>query len=94
MRVLLDRLGPVEIVPDASKYYTFVYNAKTPGIWYDKNPFIVCTSVHPWGFVGNSFHWNDFRRYTWAEVMTNLYEIYEDEVRDMLMYPTANFKRT
>ena len=29
-------------IPDPGKFYTFVYNAKTPDITYDQHPLIAC----------------------------------------------------
>lgn len=92
MRLLLDTLTPTDIVPEPDKYYVFVYQAKTPGIMYDTNPFVAVTSVFKWGFIGWNFHWEDYRRYSWAEVETNLYEIHDSELTTMESYPIANFK--
>jgi len=92
MRLLLDSLSPAVIVPDADKYYVFVYKAKTKNIRYDQHPFIVCSSVHKWGFTGYNFHWNDYRRYSWLEVISNLYEINEEELNTMENYPITKFR--
>ena len=91
LKLLLGSLSPSTIIPEADKYYVFVYKAKTKGIVYDAHPFIVCTSVFKWGFTGYNFHWNAPRRYTWAEVISNLYEIYDHELNSMEKYPI--FKR-
>ena len=91
MQILLNNLGPSTIVPDQDKYYVFVYKAKTKGITYDKYPFIVCTALFKWGFIGFNFHWNEYRRYTWKEIVSNLYEIYESELNTMESYPIAKF---
>lgn len=92
MRMLMETITPSVIVPQLSKYYVFVYNAKTRNIRYDQNPFIMCTGVHRWGFSGYNYHWNSQRNYSWNEVVTNLYEIEEDEAETMLSYPTAHFR--
>ena len=92
MQLLLDKLGPAEIVPDPDKYYVFVYKAKTPRIQYDQHPFVVVTAVFKWGFTGYNFHWDESRRYTWGEVVSNLYEIYDDELNDMQNYPITLIK--
>ena len=94
MSVLLNNLSPSVIIPDPDKYYVFVYKAKTKGIVYDKYPFINCTSLHKWGFIGFNFHWNEYRRYSWVEVVSNLYEIREEELNTMEKYPIAKFVRT
>ena len=91
MRILLNNLSPSVIVPEVNKYYVFIYNAKTPDIRYDRYPFIICTGLYRWGFSGLNFHWNDWRRYTWAEVVTNLYEIKEEELNSMDKYKIAKF---
>ena len=92
MQLLLRNLGPPEIVPKPDKYYVFVYKAKTKGVQYDQHPLIACTSVYKWGFTGFNFHWEDYRRYSWAEVLSNLYEIKEDELNAMETYPIARSK--
>ena len=94
MFLLLNKLGPGLIIPEADKYYVFVYNAKTPKIRYDQHPFIKCTSVYKWGFTGFNYHWNDHRRYTWQEVSSNIFEIYDDEVEEMKSFPIPLFKYT
>ncbi len=92
MKLLIPRLGNGGIIPQPDKYYVFVYKAKTRGIQYDQHPFIVCTGVYNWGFVGVNFHWGSYRRYSWREVLSNIYEVYEDEIEDMQKYKIARFK--
>ena len=92
MVLLLNNLSPGIIVPTVDKYYTFVYTPKTKNIRYDMNPFIQCTSIYKWGFIGFNFHWNEHRRYTWQEVATNIFEIKEDEVETMKKFPTPRFR--
>ena len=92
MQMLLSVLTPSVIVPQPDKYYVFVYKAKTPNVRYDQHPFIVCTSVQPWGFTGYNFHWNEPRRYSWAEVKSNLYEVSDSELNDVEAIPFAKFK--
>lgn len=94
MSLLLAKLSPSTIVPEANKYYTFVYTPKTRNIRYDQHPFIQVSSVHKWGFVGLNHHWDDFRRYTWAECGTPLFEIYDDEIEIANTLPIALFKQS
>ena len=93
MKKLLMNLSPSTIIPEPDKYYVFVYRAKTKGLLYDRHPFVVCTSLFKWGFVGFNFHWNEYRRYSWPEIVTNLYEIREQELNSMEKYPIAKFVR-
>jgi len=74
------------------KLYIFVYNAKTPQLRYDQNPFVAVTDIFQWGFRGLNFHWNESRQYTWNEVAGGIYEVYPSEVKDLQMIPFANFK--
>ena len=94
MVLLLNKLSPSVIIPDPDKYYVFVYKAKTKGIVYDRHPFINCSTLYKWGFIGFNFHWNEYRRYSWGEVVSNLYEIREEELNSMEKYPIAKFVRT
>jgi hypothetical protein len=79
-------------VPQAGKYYTFVYNPKTPNISYDKNPLVAVTEVYKWGFKAINFHWGQLRQYTWSEVAGQLYEVYPDELADLREIPFANIR--
>ena len=45
MEALNDTVTPI---PEVGKYYTFIYNAKTPDITYDQHPLIACTSLERW----------------------------------------------
>ena len=92
MQMLLSVLTPSVIVPQPDKYYVFVYKAKTPGLRYDQHPFIVCSSIFQWGFIGYNFHWGEPRRYSWAEVKSNLYEVSDNELNDVQQIPFARFK--
>ena len=76
----------------AGKIYVFVYNAKTPQLRYDQNPFVAVTDVMPWGFRGINFHWGESRQYTWSEVAGGVYEFYPSEVKDLQMIPFANYQ--
>ena len=58
MELLNNTVTPI---PEVGKFYTFVYNAKTPGKTYDQHPLIACTSLETWGFKGINFHWRQSR---------------------------------
>ena len=91
MQLLLSSLTPSGIVPERDKYYVFVYKAKTPNITYDRHPFVVVGEVYKWGFSGFNFHWNQPRRYSWNEVVSNLYEISDEELNIVENLNIANF---
>lgn len=79
-------------VPNAGKYYIFVYNPKTPNISYDQNPLVAVTDVFQWGFRGINFHWGEMRQYTWSEVAGSLYEVYQSELKDLQAIPFGNIR--
>ena len=81
----------VEAIPSVGKYYTFVYNAKTPNVQYDQHPLIACTDIFKWGFRGINFHWQSSRNYTWEELSGQLYVVNYDELDDLLAIPYAKF---
>jgi len=89
---LLEVLDEGPKIPEAGKFYVFVYNAKTTSLNYDQNPFVAVTDVFQWGFRGLNFHWGETRQYTWNEVAGGLYEVYPSEVKDLQMIPFANFR--
>ena len=45
MEALNDTVTPI---PEVGKFYTFIYNAKTPNITYDQHPLIACTDLQSW----------------------------------------------
>jgi hypothetical protein len=94
MQLMLSYLTEPELVPQANKYYVFVYKAKTPNIQYDQHPLILCGNVFKWGFTGYNFHWNAIRQYSWAEVKSNLYELTEDEFEIAKDVRIAKFKNS
>lgn len=97
MLALIEVLPEVEVVPDVGRYYTFIYQPKTPRIEYDQFPLIACIGIFQWGFKGINYHWaargvDPYRNYTWQEVMSNLHVIYPLELNDARSIPYQNFK--
>ena len=88
MEALNDTVSPI---PEVGKFYTFVYNAKTPGETYDQHPLIACTSLERWGFKGLNFHWRKSRNYTWNELAGQLYIVQPNELDDLLAIPYAKY---
>ena len=74
--------------------YTFVYNAKTPGIIYDPYPLVGVERVFDWGFIGNNLHWEDRRQYTWDQIISPVYEIQEEERVDMERLSYGDFSQS
>ena len=93
MGLLLSSLDPSGIVPRPNKYYTFIYKAKTPGIRYDQHPLILSGSIFNWGFTGENVHIGT-RQYSWNEVLSNIYELSEEEFSFLKDVPLALYKFT
>ena len=92
MLMIMDALNDtVSPIPEVGKFYTFVYNAKTPRIQYDQHPLIACTDLQQWGFKGLNFHWQQSRNYTWEELAGQLYIVDYEELDDLLAIPYAKF---
>ena len=81
----------VEAIPSVGKYYTFVYNAKTPNVQYDQHPLVAVTDLFGWGFRGINFHWQSSRNYTWEELTGQVYMVKSIELDDLLAIPYAKF---
>ena len=90
MESLIGVLSEGGKIPTAGKYYTFFYNAKTPGIQYDQYPLVGVTEVFSWGFRGINFHWRDRRQYDYNQMFSGLYEIYPEEMSDVIELGFAN----
>ena len=92
MLLIMEALNnTVTPIPEVGKFYTFIYNAKTPNITYDQHPLIACTDLQSWGFKGLNFHWRQSRNYTWEELAGQLYIVDYDELDDLLRFPYGKF---
>ena len=78
-------------IPEAGKFYTFVYNPKTPDIEYDQHPLIACTEVQKWGFKAINFHWRETRNYTWEELAGQLHVVKYEELDELLALQYGKF---
>ena len=88
METLKDTVTPI---PEVGKFYTFVYNAKTPNKTYDQHRLVACTSFERWVFKGLNYHWRKSRNYTWEELTGQLYIVQYDELEALLAIPYAKF---
>ena len=91
MMNIMEVFTQTELTPNAGNYYTFVYHAKTPGV-YDEFPLVAVTFVDRWGFQGINFHWGTSRNYTWLEIVGRLHVINNDEIDYLRSLSYANFK--
>ena len=92
MLIIMEALNnTVTPIPEVGKFYTFIYNAKTPNITYDQHPLIACTDLQSWGFKGLNFHWRQSRNYTWEELAGQLYIVQYNELDDLLAIPYGKF---
>jgi hypothetical protein len=92
MLIIMEVLKEDALYPEIGKFYTFVYNPKTPDIEYDQHPLIACVDLKNWGFRGINFHWEKYRNYTWEEVAGKLYTVKYEELDEMLSIPYAKFR--
>jgi hypothetical protein len=85
MEELISVLSESGTIPSAGKVYTFFYIAKTNGIQYDEFPLVEVKDVYSWGFRGENFHWGgQMRKYNYTQVVGQLYEIYPEELSDVV----------
>jgi len=92
MLMIIDSLKEEVLYPEPGKFYTFIYNPKTPDIEYDQHPLIACTELYSWGFKAINFHWRKSRQYTWEEIAGKLHVIKYNELDEMLSIPYAKFR--
>ena len=74
MMYIMEVFSETEIIPDEGNYYTFVYNAKTPGV-FDDFPLVAVTFVDRWGFEVLTLHWGQSRTYNGNERVGRLHVI-------------------
>ena len=91
MLLIMEIFTIEEIMPEPGKFYTFIYNAKTPGISYDQHPLIACMELFKWGFRGLNFHWQNYRNYTWEEVAGKLHVVQFQELDELLALQYGKF---
>ena len=91
MLLIMEIFTIEEILPEVGKFYTFIYNPKTPNITYDQHPLIACVDLCKWGFRGLNFHWQQYRNYTWAEVAGKLHLVEFQELDELLSLQYGKF---
>ena len=91
MLLIMELFTIEEILPEVGKFYTFIYNPKTPNITYDQHPLIACVDLFKWGFRGLNFHWKEYRNYTWAEVAGKLHLVEFQELDELLALQYGKF---
>ena len=91
MLIIMELFTIEEILPEVGKFYTFIYNPKTPNITYDQLPLIACVDLFKWGFRGLNFHWQQYRNYTWAEVAGKLHLVEFQELDELLALQYGKF---
>ena len=93
MMAIMETLNDTVVtVPDIGRFYTFIYDPKTPRIRYDQFLLIACVGLFRWGFRGINYHWPGFRNYDWQQSIGNLYQAYPLEINDLRSIPYQNFK--
>ena len=80
MSSILELFGDGENAPRPGSYCTYIYNAKTPELLYDRHPLIAVLDITEWGFIGINFHLNKQRNYTWPEVASQFCTIENSEI--------------
>ena len=90
--LLIMEIFTIEVLyPEPGKFYTFVYNAKTPNETYDQHPLIACMELFRWGFRGLNFHWQNYRNYTWEEIAGKLHVVEFQELDELLALQYGKF---
>lgn len=84
MSIIQEIFNDTEKYPRPGNIYTFVYDAKTPGIQYDQYPLLMVESISLSGFKGYNIHWSDHRNYVWEGVGSSFHRIKRGEEFDYL----------
>ena len=92
MLIIMDVFKEEVLYPEPGKFYTFIYNPKTPDIEYDQHPLIACTELYKWGFKAINFHWRESRQYTWEEVAGKLHVVKYNELDELISLQYGKFR--
>jgi hypothetical protein len=86
MSIIQRIFNDTEKLPRPGNIYTFVYNPKTPGIFYDQYPLVMVEAkgFSLSGFIGYNVHWSDYRNYSWEGVQSSFHRIKKGEEFDYL----------
>ena len=82
--VLADTETPT---PIPGKTYVFEYYAATPGLLYDRYPFVTVVGIYEWGFTGVNRHLKARRNYVVSNAGTQLYEVKTSEFDSLQALP-------
>lgn len=82
--------------PNPGDIFTFIYEAKTPKLLYDRHPVSSIISLDPGRFVGYNYHLNMVRQYTGdgGRILSNFYRILPEELDLILNINTKLIKTT
>lgn len=98
MNEILNRAqSTIREFPEPGKYYTYIYYAKTPNIFYDRHPLITCGEILEKGFYGFNYHWGKIRQYNTVDgdrLVSDLYEISSKELITLRKIPYGKKIRT
>jgi hypothetical protein len=92
MLLIMEIFKEEVLYPEPGKFYTFIYNPKTPNIEYDQHPLIACTELYGWGFKAFNFHWRKSRQYTWEEVSGKLHVVKYNELDELVSLQYGKFR--
>ncbi len=92
MMLIMEIFNEEVLYPEPGKFYTFIYNPKTPNIEYDQHPLIACTELYGWGFKAINFHWRKSRQYTWEEIAGKLHVVKYNELDELLSLQYGKFR--
>lgn len=87
-----DSIHKPEIIsyPRPGDTFTFVYEARTPGLIYDYHPVSTIITFTENGFIGYNHHLGEQRNYRVDDgrVLSDFYRVYNDELQDVLFVPS------
>ena len=75
------------MVPTPGKTFVLGYAAVTPNLLTDRFPLVTVKYVFDWGFTGINLHLREQRNYNFNGMATELYEIRDAEVGDIMALP-------
>ena len=88
MAELAEALADTETpTPIPGKTYVFEYYAATPGLLYDRYPFVTVVGIYEWGFTGINRHLKAQRNYVVSNAGTQLYEVKTSEFSSLQALP-------
>ncbi len=77
-------LKPIGRIPKIGDTYFFMYKSNKT---HDRYPLVTVYSLNNNCFIGYSHHWNRITQYSYSNIISDLYIVNDNELKNVMMFP-------